>query len=60
MATYTAKLEWTRRAAKFTDQRYSRAHTWQFDGGATLPASSSPYHVPVPYSDPAAVDPEEA
>ena len=60
MATYTAKLEWMRKSAKFTDQQYSRAHTWHFDGGLTLRASSSPNHVPVPYSDPGAVDPEEA
>jgi organic hydroperoxide reductase OsmC/OhrA len=42
------------------DKRYSRAHVWQFDGGAVVPGSSSPSSVPVPYSDPAAVDPEEA
>jgi len=39
---------------------YSRAHTWEFDGGATVPASSSPGVVPVPLSDPGGVDPEEA
>jgi organic hydroperoxide reductase OsmC/OhrA len=31
-----------------------------FDGGITVPASSSPHAVPIPYSDPNAVDPEEA
>ena len=31
----------------------------RFDGGAELIASSSPHVVPVPMSDPAAVDPEE-
>lgn len=41
-------------------RQYSRAHTWQFDGGATIPASASPHIVPVPWSDEAAVDPEEA
>lgn len=44
----------------FTDKRYSRAHLWQFDGGCTVPASSSPHVVPLPYSDASAVDPEEA
>jgi organic hydroperoxide reductase OsmC/OhrA len=44
----------------FTDKRYSRAHEWRFDGGAMVPASSSPHVVPLPHSDPAAVDPEEA
>jgi len=33
MATYTATIEWTRRDSVFTDNKYSRAHTWRFDGG---------------------------
>jgi len=60
MSTHTASIQWSRRAAKFSDNRYSRAHTWQFDGGLTIPASSSPHVVPMPCSDPAGVDPEEA
>lgn len=60
MHTYSTTIDWSRDGAKFIDLRYSRAHTWTFDGGVTLRASSSPLHVPVPYSDPAAVDPEEA
>jgi organic hydroperoxide reductase OsmC/OhrA len=58
---YTATVTWQRAdGAKFTDNRYSRAHQWRFDGGAVVPASSSPAVVPVPLSDAAAVDPEEA
>jgi len=60
MKTFDASLAWERGAQAFTDQRYSRAHSWQFDGGLTVPASSSPLSVPLPMSDPAAVDPEEA
>ena len=60
MAKHTATITWTRGSDNFLDQRYHRAHTWQFDGGAVVPASSSPHVVPLPYSDPAAVDPEEA
>lgn len=60
MAEYSAFIEWERRDAAFTDNRYSRAHAWRFDGGSEVPASSSPQAVPVPLSDPAAVDPEEA
>jgi organic hydroperoxide reductase OsmC/OhrA len=60
MGVYTAKVEWRRGTAAFTDNRYPRAHTWTFDGGAVVPGSSSPLSVPLPYSDPAAVDPEEA
>ena len=60
MAKHTATITWTRGTDNFLDKRYHRAHTWQFDGGAVVPASSSPHVVPLPYSDPAAVDPEEA
>lgn len=60
MSTYTAEIRWSRGAQKFTDQRYSRAHTWHFDGGTVVPASSSPAVVPLPMSDATAVDPEEA
>ena len=60
MAQHTALIHWQRGAAKFLDQRYSRAHLWTFDGGARVPASSSPHVVPVPMSDASAVDPEEA
>lgn len=57
---YRASLKWTRGDAKFTDQRYSRGHSWSFDGGITVPASSSPLSVRLPYSVAEAVDPEEA
>lgn len=60
MSEYVATVEWRRNGAVFHDNRYSRAHTWRFDGGLSVPASSSPHVVRAPYSDPAAVDPEEA
>jgi len=60
MAEYTATITWSRGNDDFLDKRYHRAHTWQFDGGATVAASSSPHVVSLPYSDAAAVDPEEA
>jgi len=60
MKRFEATLAWQRGDQAFTDLRYSRAHRWQFDGGLDVPASSSPLSVPVPLSDPAAVDPEEA
>ena len=61
MSTYTATIHWTRRPGeRFTDGKYSRAHQWAFDGGAVVPASSSPSVVRVPFSDSAGVDPEEA
>lgn len=60
MAHYTAEIQWSRQGAAFVDNRYSRAHTWRFDGGAEVHASSSPRVVPVPMSDSSGVDPEEA
>jgi len=60
MSRYTATVRWARGDAKFTDNRYSRGHAWQFDGGAVVRGSSSPHSVPLPYSDASAVDPEEA
>ena len=60
MSTHTAEVAWFRHDARFTDNRYSRLHKWTFDGGAVVPASSSPQVVKVPLSDPAGVDPEEA
>lgn len=57
MGEYSAVVEWTRGDQAFSDGRYSRAHDWTFDGGAVVRGSSAP---PVPGSDPAAVDPEEA
>ncbi|MBM3094011.1 OsmC family peroxiredoxin [Ensifer sp. T173] len=56
----TVEVRWERQAAVFTDKRYSRAHTWHFDGGQVVPASASPHIVPLPYSVEANVDPEEA
>ena len=44
----------------YIDNKYSRGHEWSFDGGVTVPASSSPHVVPLPYSVEANVDPEEA
>lgn len=61
MSTYTARTVWERAPEEaFTDNRYSRRHQLLFDGGAQWLGSSSPSVVPLPFSDPAAVDPEEA
>jgi organic hydroperoxide reductase OsmC/OhrA len=62
MAEHHATIEWTGSAAPadFHTGRYSREHRWTFDGGATVAGSSSPSVVPLPWSNPAAVDPEEA
>jgi organic hydroperoxide reductase OsmC/OhrA len=60
MSTYTVAVSWQRANQPFIDNKYSRRHSWRFDGGLEVPASSSPHVVPVPCSDAGAVDPEEA
>lgn len=59
MAKHVAHVEW-RSDGAFESGKYSRRHEWRFDGGAIVAGSSSPHVVPVPMSDAAAVDPEEA
>lgn len=60
MHAYTATVTWNRGDQPFVDRRYSRRHLIAFDGGVEIPGSSSPHVVRAPFSDPAAVDPEEA
>ncbi len=56
-----SKILWVRGPGEaFLDGKYKRIHKWTFDGGLTLDASSSPEIVPLPMSDPALMDPEEA
>jgi organic hydroperoxide reductase OsmC/OhrA len=58
--TYGANVQWQRAADEtFTDQRYSRRHELRFDGGAVMQGSSAVSSVPLPWSDPSAIDPEE-
>lgn len=59
---YTATVEWSGDAAPadFNAGRYSRRHRLRFDGGADVPGSAAAANVPLPWSDPAGVDPEEA
>src|SRR5579872_1718262 len=60
MGEHKATIHWRKNSPDFLRGKYSREHTWTFDGGITVPASSSPSVVPVPCSNPACVDPEEA
>ncbi|HZV33111.1 MAG TPA: OsmC family protein [Verrucomicrobiae bacterium] len=60
MSEHKATIDWQRGNADFLSGKYSREHTWTFDGGLTVRASASPSVVPVPYANPANVDPEEA
>jgi organic hydroperoxide reductase OsmC/OhrA len=60
MSEHKAIIRWKCTSPDFLKGKYSREHTWTFDGGCTVPASPSPSVVPQPYSNPAHVDPEEA
>ena len=61
MSDYSATIRWKRAEHEtFSDNQYSRAHLWEFDGGVRVPASASPHVVPLPYSVEQNVDPEEA
>ena len=60
MSTHHATVRWEQSGGPFAKRQYSRAHTWSFDGGVTVPAAASVGAVPVQFTDPSAVDPEEA
>lgn len=60
MSEHRAHISWKFAGGDFAKGKYSREHTWTFDGGVTVPASASPSIVPAPYSNPGGVDPEEA
>jgi len=63
MANHHATIDWSSKTASAADVlkgKFSREHTWTFDGGQVLPASASPSVVPAPWSNPAGIDPEEA
>jgi PhzF family phenazine biosynthesis protein len=60
MSSHFALVRWQRNSPEFVSGKYSREHTWEFDGGVVVPASPSPHVVPAPWSNPENVDPEEA
>jgi organic hydroperoxide reductase OsmC/OhrA len=60
MSEHKVTIHWSMSGEDFLRGRYSREHTWTFDGGVRVAASPAPSVVPLPYSNPAGVDPEEA
>ena len=60
MAEHRATIRWRHTSGDFRKGTYSREHTWTFDGGVSVPGSSSPHVVREPYSNASCVDPEEA
>jgi organic hydroperoxide reductase OsmC/OhrA len=60
MSEHLATVRWKRGDADFIAGKFSRVHTWTFDGGTTIEASAAPSVVPAAYTSTTAVDPEEA
>jgi organic hydroperoxide reductase OsmC/OhrA len=60
MSDHLATIRWNRGDAAFTGGKFSRVHSWAFDGGITVEAAASPSVVPAMYNSSTAVDPEEA
>ena len=56
MSEHRVTVAWERGARDFTYEVYSRDHTWEFDGGATISASAAPGY----RGSPDLVDPEQA
>jgi organic hydroperoxide reductase OsmC/OhrA len=56
MSEHKIILTWKRGDAPFEYQKYSRDHTWKFDGGHEMQASAAPAYL----GNPKNVDPEEA
>jgi organic hydroperoxide reductase OsmC/OhrA len=60
MSEHLATIRWQRGDADFLRGKFSRVHSWTFDGGASVEASAAPSVVPAAYTSNSAVDPEEA
>ena len=56
MSEHKVTLNWQRGDTPFEYQKYSRDHTWKFDGGHEMTASAAPAYL----GNPANTDPEEA
>jgi organic hydroperoxide reductase OsmC/OhrA len=56
MSEHKITLIWKRGDRPFEYQKYSRDHTWKFDGGHEMEASAAPAYL----GNPKFVDPEEA
>ena len=56
MSEHKITLNWKRGDKPFEYQKYSRDHTWKFDGGHEMQASAAPAYL----GNPSLVDPEEA
>ena len=60
MAEHKAIIDWKNNGPDFLKGRFTREHTWTFDGGQCVTASAASSVVPPPLSNPEGIDPEEA
>jgi organic hydroperoxide reductase OsmC/OhrA len=56
LSQHVATIDWKRETEDFVYETYNRAHTWRFESGITVQASSAPAF----FGTPDRVDPEEA
>lgn len=57
----STKIHWESQIDEhFVKGKYSRSHLWELESGSQIEASSSVHVVPLPYSNPKLIDPEEA
>lgn len=56
MAEYKVDIAWKRETEDFSYKAYNRSHTWHFQGGTTIQASSAPEYL----GSAQRVNPEEA
>ncbi len=56
MSEHRVRVDWQRGDVEFSYDRYSRSHSWSFEGGIDVPASAAPAYL----GDASRVDPEEA
>lgn len=56
MSEHKATVRWRNSGAEMDYERYTRDHTWEFEGGPTVPASAAPDFK----GSGACIDPEEA
>ena len=56
MSEYKVTISWKNTSQEFLKGKYSREHTWKFDGGHEMTATAAPAYL----GNPKNVDPEEA
>lgn len=57
----STKIHWRSQINEsFLKGKYSRTHSWELESGTQIEASASVHIIPLPFSNPELIDPEEA